>query len=218
MKRLIVFDLDDTLYLERDFVRSGFRATGSWLESERGIAGLATAAWAAFERGARGRIFDAALADLNVAAEPDLVSALVGVYRRHEPEIHLAPDASACLDALAGEPLALISDGPWRTQAAKLRALGVADRFTPAILTGRLGDEFAKPHPRAFELLTDRVAADERLYVADNPAKDFLAPRKLGWRTVRIRRPGGLYAALEPGPGAEPELEIDNLGLLAGRL
>jgi putative hydrolase of the HAD superfamily len=33
-------------------------------------------------------------------------------------------------------------------------------------------------------------------YIADNPSKDFFAPRKLGWRTVRIRREGGLYAGI----------------------
>ena len=30
-------------------------------------------------------------------------------------------------------------------------------------------------------------------FLADNPAKDFQAPDALGWRTLRIRRPGGLH-------------------------
>ena len=35
------------------------------------------------------------------------------------------------------------------------------------------------------------------LYVADNPVKDFAAPRQLGWVTVRVRRPCGLQYAVE---------------------
>ena len=31
--RCVAFDLDDTLYLERDYVRSGFWAVGRWIES-----------------------------------------------------------------------------------------------------------------------------------------------------------------------------------------
>ena len=38
MSWVVTFDLDDTLYLERDFVRSGFAAVGAWLATERGYA------------------------------------------------------------------------------------------------------------------------------------------------------------------------------------
>jgi len=57
---VVVFDLDDTLYLERDYVRSGFRAVDAWLAS-RGILGFFGEAWANFENGLRGKAFDRAL-------------------------------------------------------------------------------------------------------------------------------------------------------------
>ena len=56
---VVVFDLDDTLYLERDYVRSGFRAVDAWLAS-RGILGFFGEAWANFENGLRGKAFDRA--------------------------------------------------------------------------------------------------------------------------------------------------------------
>lgn len=34
---LVIFDLDDTLFLERDFVRSGFAAVGRWMARTIGI-------------------------------------------------------------------------------------------------------------------------------------------------------------------------------------
>ena len=37
----VVFDVDDTLYLERDYVRSGFRAVGVWASRWLGLSGFA---------------------------------------------------------------------------------------------------------------------------------------------------------------------------------
>ena len=37
MRRAVVFDIDDTLYLERDYVRSGFTAAGAWARTELGL-------------------------------------------------------------------------------------------------------------------------------------------------------------------------------------
>ena len=39
----IVFDLDDTLYLERDYVRSGARAVATWLAPQLGLDPVAMA-------------------------------------------------------------------------------------------------------------------------------------------------------------------------------
>ena len=36
----VVFDLDDTLYPEASYARSGLRAAGHWAVVERGLAGL----------------------------------------------------------------------------------------------------------------------------------------------------------------------------------
>jgi putative hydrolase of the HAD superfamily len=32
------------------------------------------------------------------------------------------------------------------------------------------------------------------IYIGDNPAKDFRAPKALGWRTLRLRHPQGEHA------------------------
>ena len=49
------------------------------------------------------------------------------------------------------------------------------------------------------------------VYVADNPRKDFLAPRALGWRTLRVRRPGGEHAGCTAAPQEAAEREIASL-------
>jgi FMN phosphatase YigB (HAD superfamily) len=50
--------------------------------------------------------------------------------------------------------------------------------------------------------------------VGDNPEKDFLGPRALGWTTVMIRREGGVYAHRTPPANGKPEFVLTNLGEL----
>ena len=53
-------------------------------------------------------------------------------------------------------------------------------------------------------------------YLADNPAKDFCAPRQLGWETVRFRMPGRLQEhATAQELGHAPALELCGVHELA---
>jgi len=215
---VVVFDIDDTLYLERDYVRSGFRAVGIWAREALGVVGLGERAWAAFESGVRRTIFDDALASLGIEPTPSLLARLVACYRDHSPDIRLLDDARACLDALAaaGAQLAVVSDGPLASQSAKARCLGLDAWSETVILTDTLGPGRGKPHPHAFELVQKRFGAtgERCVYVADNPAKDFAAPHALGWQTIRVRRPDGLHHAAPAGDDVDHE--IPDLGAVIG--
>jgi len=207
VSRLVVFDLDDTLYLERDFVRSGFRAVADHVRRTLRVRGLFAVAWRRFEAGERGTVFDRALAERGIAPSKRLVQEMVRVYRTHDPRVRLCPDARRFLRRPpAATTLAIISDGPLAAQRAKVRALGLGPLVSAIVLTGRWGPRFAKPHPRAFEMLERRFRIPGALcsYVGDNPAKDFDTPLALGWTVVRLRRPEGLHAR-RPGP-AIPEV------------
>jgi putative hydrolase of the HAD superfamily len=209
MTACVVFDIDDTLYLERDYVRSGFDAVGRFVEAELGTAGFAAVAWSQFEAGARGHIFDVALEQCGIAPSPDLVTQLVGVYRRHAPTITMLADAAACLArAGAASEVAFLTDGPIDSQRAKADALGVHRFGDLVVFTEELGAGFGKPHTRGFEDVERimGVAGAQCAYVADNPAKDFVAPRALGWRTVRVRRAGSLHEHVDSGADVDEEL------------
>ena len=209
-RRLVVLDIDDTLYLERDYVRSGFQAVGAWARTELGVDDLGERAWAAFEAGVRRTIFDDALAAAGVEPTPDLVPRLVEVYRAHTPAIEMLPDARAWLDALApGDvAVAVVTDGPLASQQAKAEALALTRWADLVVFTESLGPGHGKPHPAAFEHLERELGlrGEQCAYVADNPGKDFVAPRSLGWRTVRVRRPGGLHAEVPSGDDVDAEI------------
>ena len=205
-----VFDIDDTLYLERDYVRSGFDAVGRWAAKWIHIEDFAEQCWRRFSAGRRRSIFDEVLRESGRKANPELVSALVEVYRTHTPSIALAPDASEALEAISRvASIAVISDGPAASQSRKAEALGLGSFAAPIVLTEILGTEFRKPHPRAFELVSQCRPASVCAYIADNPLKDFAAPKQLGWITVRVRRPGGLHYAVEH-PEITPDREMND--------
>ncbi|UVO51678.1 HAD family hydrolase [Sphingomonas sp. SUN019] len=213
----IVLDLDDTLYLERDYVRSGIVAVGDWMRKRRGAADFAYTAQALWDAGQRGHLFDATLAQLGITPDRSLVEALIVTYRAHLPDIHLAPDAAAFLADPLGSRLALITDGPPVAQLRKIEALRL-DRagIDPLIRTGVWGDGFGKPHPRAFRMVEARHGGSgaQMIYVADNPAKDFLGPRTLGWRTVQIDRDGAVHSRTAPSERHRADVTISSLAEL----
>ncbi len=213
--RVVVFDLDDTLYPEQAFVFSGFKAVADWL-LRRAACPFDPAARMRqiFTNGDRRHVFDQVLEELNYGDAQSMIQSMVETYRNHRPEIRLFPDAEHVLRLWKNQfQLALISDGPWQMQKNKVEALGLPGRLDPILLTAQWGEEYAKPHPYSFELVQQTTGRQGSacVYLADNVSKDFIAPRLLGWRTVRIRREDGIYAALEPPIEGQPEFEVTNL-------
>jgi len=208
---LVAFDLDDTLYPERAFVRSGFHVVSDYLVRE-GVVGrsLAPDFEAAFERGVHGDIFDRVLRAAGVEPTPELIHTLVEVYRSHRsrhgfvrPDLRLYDDAARALEHLAGRGVrqGVISDGPLAAQTTKVEARGLAKSVDAVILTDVWGTAYWKPHPRAFRDMAERLGVEPAacVYVADNPEKDFDGPAAAGWRpSVWIRRGDGVYREAAP--------------------
>jgi len=214
MSITIVFDLDDTLYCECDYVRSGIASVDVWVQWQLGVEGFGAAALRLWNAGRREKLFDATLAGLGVAADPATIAAMVAVYRDHPPRIRLAPDARAFLASDHGFGLALISDGFRGTQRRKVAVLELSRyAFDPIIFTDDWGREYWKPHPRAFETVeaAHRGRSSRFVYVADNPSKDFLAPHALGWAAVQFDRVHAVHPRTPPSPQHRADMHIRSL-------
>ncbi len=220
--QVIVFDLDDTLFSEHQYVHSGFKAVSSFL-LEQGIASTDTLPlmWSLFLAGERRAVFNRALEDIGVFPEKKLLEILLTVYRSHQPDITLYPDARALLDHVYGrKQLALLSDGFQPAQKAKLAALAIQHYFNAVVLTDELGRDCWKPSPAGFEKIMQALGGNPAgyVYIGDNPVKDFAAPRTLGWQTICVRRPGGVYSeSSAPDKRFEAAFQVDDL-YQAGRL
>lgn len=177
---VFVFDLDDTLYKEADYHRSGVMAVGKKIDllykkdiSSRitqWIDGSAKDLWAEICR------------ELNL---PETVKqSLLWEYRLHQPEIALEPATKDMLDWLAqrSSGLAILTDGRAITQRLKLSALGLEN--LPAYISEEHGSE--KPSPERFRAIQRSHPAQQHVYIGDNPAKDFLAPNQLGWISIGL--------------------------------
>ena len=212
----IVFDLDDTLYPERDFVLSGFRAVAQWGEMHLGIQrdqGYAHLC-ALYESGVRGDTFNRWLAAQGIA-DARLISQLIQVYREHLPRLTPFPEVPDLLARLHHRyRLGLLSDGYLDVQRRKLVALGLESYFGAIVFSDEWGREAWKPSLKPFQAILQqlKVPASAVIYVADNPLKDFLGARQVGMFTVRIQRSGGEYGHLvPPTPQHAPDHTITDL-------
>ena len=207
LPRLLILDLDDTLYPEADFVGSGHRAAALAVWRDHRI-DVEPELRRRFAAGQRGDTLTAALQALEVPFSPGYVErVLVPAYREHTPQISPYLDARPVLTELRarGHALALLSDGWAAVQRRKLAALGLADLFAAVMFTDELGRDAWKPSTRGFEALLQQlgIEAKDALYIADNPTKDFIGPHRLGMQSIRIMRPGGEHAAALARPRAD---------------
>src|SRR5262249_13447624 len=157
----IVFDLDDTLYPESAFVRSGFRAVAAEFAATLGPPDAAfELMWRAFQSNDRRRVFDLVLAKAGRLPHVTVVNRMVETYRMHRPSLWMQADADRALNRLAGRyKLGILTDGYLETQRNKIEALGLASRVDVVLITDELGREFWKPHVRCFEEMCRRLGS-----------------------------------------------------------
>jgi len=197
--KLVVFDLDDTLYPEWDFVEGGFRNVAACLAGDSAeLADRLVGKMKELIRSeGRGAIFQAILTDLGLEATSERVSELVGVYRTSERPLAFFPDSARAIERFreAGFLLAVLTDGAISSQATKVRLLDLERKVDRVIYTDSYGPGFGKPCPYCFEVLMKEFSVEPEgcVYIADNEMKDFLAPNTLGWQTVKVVRPNGVY-------------------------
>jgi len=220
--RAVVFDLDDTLYPERSYVRSGYAAVARYLRETLGRdEPFERWLWRRFQSGKVDRAFDGLSDHFGLNLASDRIAELVEVYRNHEPAIRPYEGVVELLSVLrARYRLGVLSDGFLPAQRLKLDALGVERFFDAVLFTEQIGRDAWKPSPAGFEAIRSKLDLPHEAcaYVADNPAKDFVAPNKLGWRTIQWLRPGQIHAANRPPEAGEPQHVVRLGGELCGAL
>ena len=181
---VLIFDLDDTLYPELEYIRGGFRAAAAAVEERWGLSAERT--YGELERifssSQEASVFDE-WSEHGEGVPPGARDLMLSAYRGSRPELHLFADAAWALDSLGSDhALGLLTDGPSGSQRYKIEALGIGNTFQETLVTDEMGLSWRKPSPRGFELLLGRFGCrpEDAVYVADNPAKDFVAASLLG--------------------------------------
>lgn len=195
----VVFDLDDTLYPERQFVRGGIEEAARRVLPEFPGAGEVFREVLASD--GFSRVFDLGLERLHLPRTEARIQALVEAYRGHRPHLRLYRGVRDLLAVLRerGVRLGLLTQGRPEVQWRKIEALGIEALFDVVEVAG---PREAKPDPGPFRRVARCLGAAGRGIgmVGDWPSRDFPAADALGWRTVRVRLPGAFHRD-DPDPG-----------------
>ena len=214
--KALLFDLDDTLYDEKQFVKSGFFKIAEFVEDKFKIEKEVyyKILIDIFNGGSRGNIFNLALEKVNVAYEENIIRAMVKIYRGHNPKIRLAEDVRSLLTKLRGiYSLGIITDGYYEVQKKKVQALRLEEMFDSIIYTDEYGRENWKPNVFGYKLALERfqILPGEAVYIGDNPYKDFIGAKKMGIITIRIINQNREYSNIKLNREYEVDYEIREL-------
>lgn len=217
MMEAILFDLDDTLYPEIHYVRSGFRVVAKIL-ADRGfgppaetVALMEYCHWHVD----RDRVFQHTA---KVLGFPETwIPELVCAYRRHDPTIHLPAETQGVLGTLCRHfRLGIVTDGHREVQWRKIRALGLHRMVDVIVTSDDFGRRFWKPDSLPFRTACRglKVRPEKVIFVGDHPIRDIRGAAQLGMTTVRIHRPDGYFRQQPHAPGYPPDREIADLNEL----
>lgn len=193
----VIFDLDDTLYSEKQYVKSGYKKIAEYIGHQEAKEKL----WNYFLEGKPA--IDAYL--IEIGAENKKAECL-DIYRSQMPEINLYDDVAELFQSLKENDIkvGIITDGRPEGQRNKIKALGLEKLVDDIIITDELGGvQFRKPNDISFRIMQCRwrVPFEQMVYIGDNLGKDFQAPRQLGMRGIYIMNEEGLYTNKEKVDG-----------------
>lgn len=177
-RTVVVFDLDDTLYNEMDFLKSAYTSIAKRLDP---------GGWKALLI----KMFSLYRSNLDVfnwLTEQYAINKedLVTLYRSHIPEIKPFEGVmELCMKIREkGGRLGILTDGRALTQRNKIHVLGLTDIMDYIGISEEIGAE--KPNPVNFRHVEAHFKLDMYYYFGDNLKKDFISPNSMGWKTIGI--------------------------------
>ncbi len=180
MSKVLVIDLDDTLYSELEYLKSAYRFIAKNLSIDNHkLYDLMINKYLNAED-----VFKFLIDEHSV----DLHT-LLDWYRFHTPSIELYSSVREVLECYSkyGE-VAIVTDGRSKTQRNKINALRLEPMLTSVVISAELGSE--KPCRDNFEKVMLETIGDEYIYIGDNLKKDFITPKSMGWITICLKDQG----------------------------
>jgi putative hydrolase of the HAD superfamily len=218
--RAVVFDLDDTLIAEHDWIVSGYTAVADQVAGDTGRAAgeLVSLMLYAFEQDPR-HVFDVLARELVIADDERAAfsARCIDIYRHHKPTLPSAAGGRAVIEQCRPRRIVIATGGYAVAQRAKVEAGGFSPLVDAVLFADDLPPGCEKPDVRWFHRAIELAAVDaaQCVHVADNPLKDFAPAKSLGMRTVRVRRPGGVYSAI-PADDGDVDVEVSDVADVPG--
>lgn len=188
MIKLLVFDLDNTLYPEIEYVRSGFRSVADFLSNKIGVnrEEIFADLMESLEKHGRGKNFDYLVTKYDGVDKEELIR----IYRDHLPKIELKAKIKKYLEVLKKKhTLCLLTNGWPDVQKQKVKALGLEKFFDKIFYAQEDGEEFKKPHRKFFDKIIEhyKLNPEEILMIGDDEEADMIGASRVGMQTFWIR-------------------------------
>lgn len=175
---VFVFDLDDTLFKELDYLKSAYKEIAA-LISATDTDEVYQEMLNYYQEGKN------AFAEiLNTHQSTFTTKDLLNVYRNHQPKISFTSGVQKTLSSLKEHKvvMGIITDGRSKQQRSKINALCIEQYTSDIIISEEFGTE--KPDERNYTFFHKKYPNSEYIYFGDNVRKDFVSPNKLGWKTI----------------------------------
>jgi putative hydrolase of the HAD superfamily len=176
-----VFDLDDTLYPEIDYLKSAywFIAEGIKTDNTKALSDEMVKIY--LSGGNAFKFLLEKYPEKIVSCEK-----LLYLYRNHIPAITLREGVLQMFKEIKkrGGRIGIITDGRSISQRNKIKALGIDSVIDELVISEEFGSE--KPSPDLFEYFMVNNPESRFCYFGDNIIKDFISPKKLGWVCIGV--------------------------------
>jgi putative hydrolase of the HAD superfamily len=186
----IIFDLDDTLYLEKLYIYQGFREVAKYLERHTRLepVRLYLDLVNVLKNGST-RVFDDLKNKWKFQINP---KELVRIYRHAPRHLELLPDVEEGCKLLKENRhhLILITNGDSETQWKKVKAMDLEKIFDLVLVADDFGKEYWKPSAKLMEKIRENVGPVEQNYlVVGNGTADLEFAQNAGLQFIHIKRP-----------------------------
>ena len=220
--KAVIFDLDDTLFMELDYVKSGYKYVANFLASiiNKHPNSIYDDLLSLFNRKVP-NVFDSYINEAFSISGSSLnytkiIEECINIYRNHTPCIQLSEETYKLLDLLKeqGYLLGIITDGRPEGQKNKIKSLNLEKYMHTIIISDELGGiAFRKPCEKPYLEVLQRMSlsAQECIYIGDNPSKDFISAKKLGFKTIMIKRNQTIHKQEHLSSEHTADVTIDNI-------
>lgn len=210
-KTVIVFDLDDTIYKEIEYLKSAYNEIAAKIAPiiSATTHDISTDMIKLYEQGEN--VFEYLTREFDL---PYSITDLLNIYRKHIPQIDLTSNNKELFEILRNRNIALgiLTDGRTLTQKNKIKALGL-DKYVKEediIISEEFG--YGKPSTKGYEYFMGKYPSAKFYYIGDNPKKDFIAPNLLRWTTIGLKDNGmNIHKQIETNNEYQPQIIIEEL-------
>jgi putative hydrolase of the HAD superfamily len=184
-----VFDLDDTLYSEIDFLKSAYKSIAFEIEPKSHIH-LFKDMFELYKSG--GNTFEYLME--RFPEKKITMENLLYLYRNHFPEISLKEGVLGIMIKIKNKKgkIGIITNGRSITQRNKIKALGIEQFIDETIISEEFGHE--KPDESVYKYFIKKNPGKQFYFFGDNIDKDFITPKRLAWCCIGLMDKNNLHS------------------------